>query len=74
MTTFSFEVDESEATRLRAILKAFGVKKLKVKEDETKMTKEEFTAKIEEARKEIKEGRSTTIRSTEELRSFIDSL
>jgi len=74
MATFSFEVDKSEAPRLRAVLKALGVTKLKIKEDETKMTKEEFFDKLESARKQIKNGQSTTINSKEELETFFDSL
>ena len=51
MTTISFEIEQSEISRLSAILKAYGVKKLKIVEDYPEMTKEDFTKKIERARK-----------------------
>ena len=51
MTTISFEIEASEISRLSAILKAYGVKKLKIVEDYPEMTKEDFTKKIERARK-----------------------
>ena len=51
MTTISFEIESSEISRLSAILKAYGVKKLKVVEDDPEMTKEDFTKKIERAKK-----------------------
>lgn len=51
MTTISFEIEPSEISRLSAILKAYGVKKLKIVEDNPEMTKEDFTKKIERARK-----------------------
>ena len=51
MTTISFEIEPSEISRLSAILKAYGVKKLKVVEDNPEMTKEDFAKKIERARK-----------------------
>jgi nanoRNase/pAp phosphatase (c-di-AMP/oligoRNAs hydrolase) len=51
MTTISFEIEPSEISRLSAILKAYGVKKLKVVEDNSEMTKEDFAKKIERARK-----------------------
>ena len=51
MTTISFEIEQSEISRLSAILKAYGVKKLKIVEDDPEMTKEDFTKKIERARK-----------------------
>ena len=49
MTTISFEIEPSEISRLSAILKAYGVKKLKVVEDNSEMTKEDFAKKIERA-------------------------
>lgn len=43
-------------------------------EDDTLMSKEEFFRKLERARKEIKEGKGTTVRTKEELDAFLDSL
>ncbi|TZF82794.1 hypothetical protein FW774_14995 [Pedobacter sp. BS3] len=57
MAVLSFEIEESEVSKIRTILKALGAKKLKVKEDETKMTKEEFYAKIDESIKQAAEGK-----------------
>ena len=57
MTTFSFEIDSSEVSKVKAILKALGAKKMKVKEDETKMSKEEFFAKIDKSIKQAEEGK-----------------
>jgi len=45
-----------------------------VTEDDTLMSKEEFFAKIDRARKEIKEGKGTTVHSKEELLAHLDSL
>ena len=66
MAVLSFEIEESEVSKIRTILKALGAKKLKVKEDETKMTKEEFFAKIDRSIKDIKEGKG--IKYTPELK------
>lgn len=43
-------------------------------EDDTLMNKEEFFRKLERARKEIKEGKGTAVRTKEELDAFLDSL
>jgi len=56
MTTFSFEIDSSEVSKVKAILKALGAKKMKVKEDETKMSKEEFFAKLDHSIEQAKRG------------------
>ncbi|TZF82796.1 prevent-host-death protein [Pedobacter sp. BS3] len=74
MAVLSFEIEESEVSKIRTILKVLGAKKLKIKEDETKMTKEEFYAKIDRSIKQAAEGRVTTIRNKSELKSFLDNL
>ncbi|WAC41116.1 hypothetical protein [Pedobacter sp. SL55] len=57
MTTFSFEIEPSEVSKLKAVLKALGVKKIKIQEDKTEMSKEEFYAKIDKSLKESEEGK-----------------
>ena len=61
MTTFSFEIDQAEAPKMKAVLKALGVKKLKVETDDTKMTKEEFFAKLDKSIQQAKEGKVTVL-------------
>lgn len=70
MTTFSFEIEQSEVSKLKAVLKAFGVKKMRIKEDETEMSKEEFDVKLEKA----KSGPGTLLKSKEDIDSFFGSL
>lgn len=57
MTTFSFEVEQSEVSKLKAVLKAFGVKKMKIKNDEAEMSKEKFEEKIGKSLKQASEGK-----------------
>lgn len=35
MTTFSFTIEDSEVSKLKAVLKAFGAKNLKIEDDDT---------------------------------------
>lgn len=66
-----------ESTKQSSVIKAF-LKEMKVRfetqKDDTKMSKEEFFQKIDEAKQQIKEGKSTVVRTKEELHSFLDSL
>ena len=57
MATISFETEESEVSKIKAVLKALGVKKLKVETDETEMTKEEFFEKLDKSVQQDKEGK-----------------
>ncbi|WP_138765813.1 hypothetical protein [Pedobacter xixiisoli] len=70
MTTFSFEIEQSEVSKLKAVLKAFGVKKMKIKDDESELSKEEFEEKIEKA----KSGSGTILKTKKDIDSFFDSL
>ncbi|MDV4099100.1 hypothetical protein CMT22_17900 [Elizabethkingia anophelis] len=70
MTSFSFEIEHSEADKIKAILKALGVKKLKVKDDETEMSKEEFEKKLDNA----KSGKGTVLRTNKEVSDFFASV
>ena len=71
MTTFSFEIDSSETSKLKAVLKAFGVKKLKVENpDETKLSKSEFEKKLKKA----KAGKGTKLTTKKEVSDFFSSL
>ena len=45
-----------------------------VTEDESRVSKKEFFARIDEARKNIAEGKGTTVSSKEELDSLLASL
>lgn len=69
MTVFSFEIDSSEADKIKAVLKAFGVKKLKI-EDETKLSKAEFEDKL----KRSKAGKGTLLHSKEDVSNFFNSI
>lgn len=66
MTTFSFEIEKSEVSKLKAVLKAFGAKKLKIEEEKTEMSKEEFDSKIEKSIKQATKG--NTHKLTPELK------
>jgi len=70
MAVLSFEIEESEVSKIRTILKALGAKKLKVKEDETKMSKEEFYEKLKRA----KSGSGTILETEKDIHAFFDSL
>ena len=43
-------------------------------EDDTLMSKEEFFMKLERARKEIKEGKGTVLKTKEEIDRFLETL
>nr|WP_206367143.1 hypothetical protein [Sphingobacterium sp. SGG-5] len=45
----------------------------KIKDDETKMSQEEFFTQIDEAKQEVKEGKTTKV-TKEQLHSFLESL
>ncbi|RZL30237.1 MAG: hypothetical protein EOO96_18545 [Pedobacter sp.] len=70
MTTFSFEIEPSEVSKLKAVLKALGVKKIKIEEDKTEMSKQEFDEKLKKA----KSGSGTILKSKEDVNAFFDSL
>lgn len=63
MTTISFVIEEAnEVPKIKNVLKALGAKKLKIsmeQDDETKMTKKDFFAKIDKAKNE--KGTETSI-------------
>ena len=44
------------------------------KHDETQMTKEEFFARVDEAREEARQGKVNRIETKEELNQFLNSL
>ncbi len=66
-----------ESKKQSAVIKAF-LKEIKIRfeveKDDTEMTKEEFFAKIDRAKQEVKEGKVTRINTTEELHAFLKSL
>lgn len=70
MTTFSFEIEPSEVSKLKAVLKALGVKKIKIEEGKTEMSKQEFDEKLKKA----KSGSGTILKSKEDVNAFFDSL
>lgn len=57
MTTLSFEIEPSEVSKLKAVLKALGVKKIKIQEDKTELTKDEFYAKIDSSLEQSEQGK-----------------
>ena len=69
MTVFSFEIDSSETEKIKAVLKAFGVKKLKI-QAETKLSKEEFEEKLSKS----KSGKGTLLHSKQDISDFFNSL
>ena len=49
-------------------------KLIPVTSDDTLMSKEDFFAKIDRSRQQIREGKSTTVHSKKELLEYLDSL
>ena len=45
-----------------------------VTEDDSLVSKEEFFARVDRARQQIRDGESTKVRSKEELMAFLDSI
>ena len=77
MTTFTFEADKSEVEKIRTILKALGVKKLKVKEDvsesaeKIKYSSKEFDKMLDESKKSKSEK---VLNSKDDVKNLFDSL
>lgn len=77
MTTFTFEADKSEVEKIRTILKALGVKKLKVKEDvsesseKIKYSHKEFDEMLDESKKSKIEK---VLNSKDDVKNLFDSL
>lgn len=77
MTTFTFEADKSEVEKIRTILKALGVKKLKVKEDvsesaeKIKYSSKEFDKMLDESKKSKSEN---VLNSKDDVKNLFDSL
>ncbi len=77
MTTFTFEADKSEVEKIRTILKALGVKKLKVKEDASdssekiKYSHKEFDEMLDESKKSKSER---VLNSKDDVKNLLDSL
>lgn len=62
--------DKKQKTLLGSLLKEMNVRFEIEDTDETLMTKEEFYARIEEARQEAREGKVITVKK-EDLKSFL---
>ncbi|RRQ46482.1 hypothetical protein [Chryseobacterium sp. SC28] len=77
MTTFTFEADKSEVEKIRTILKALGVKKLKIKEDPSESTekikysRKEFDEMLDESKKSKSEK---VLKSKDDVKTFFDSI
>lgn len=77
MTTFTFETDKSEVEKIRTILKALGVKKLRVKEDasdsgeKTKYSRKEFDEMLDESKNSKSQE---LLKSKDDVKNFFDSL
>ena len=77
MTTFTFEADKSEVEKIRTILKALGVKKLKVQEDASessekiKYSHKEFDEMLDESKKSKIEK---VLNSKDDVKNLFDSL
>ncbi|MBE8722834.1 hypothetical protein [Sphingobacterium pedocola] len=75
MATLSFEIESSEVSEIRTVLKVLGAKKIKiVQQDGAHMSRNEFFEKINSPIKAIENGKGTLIKSKEELTNFWDSL
>jgi hypothetical protein len=55
MATVIFETEKEELPKIKAVLKALGIKKMKIKENE-KYLSESFVNKVEEAHAEYRKG------------------
>lgn len=78
MTTATIQYDEANLIIKKTldVLKALGVKiskKVSIK-DNTKMSKEEFYSRIDEAKKQAEEGKTMTFSSASELMSYMETL
>ncbi len=66
-----------ESKKQSSVIKAF-LKEMKIRfeveKDDAEMTKEEFFAKIDRAKQEVKEGKVTRINTTEELHAFLENI
>ena len=62
--------DETLLARAAKYLKKLAAKK----EDPTLMTKEEFFARVDEAREEIKQGKGKRFSNPEEMNAWLNSL
>lgn len=77
MTTFTFEADKSEVEKIRTILKALGVKKLKIKEDPSESTekikysRKEFDEMLDESKKSKSQK---VLKSKDDIKTFFDSI
>lgn len=77
MTTFTFEADKSEVEKIRTILKALGVKKLKIKEDPSESTekikysRKEFDEMLDESKKSKSQK---VLKSKDDVKTFFDSI
>lgn len=77
MTTFTFEADKSEVEKIRTILKALGVKKLKVKEEpseakeKVKYSEKEFDQMLDDSKKN---KHSKVLKSKGDVKNLFDSL
>lgn len=77
MTTFTFEADKSEVEKIRTILKALGVKKLKVKEEpseakeKVKYSEKEFGEMLDESKKSKSDK---LLNSKDDVKNLFDSL
>lgn len=66
------EINTSDIPLLEGILKKFKAKSIKVEEkDPTKMTKEEFYAKINNGLTEYKNGKSKEFKTFKEFQNYI---
>lgn len=58
MTTLSFEIETTEVSKIKAVLKALGVQKIKI-EPNTRF--EELSKRVKEAREEKSKGKLTDL-------------
>ena len=72
-TIVTFEINSVEVPTLKAVLKKFGAKKVHIEEtaDDTKMSKSDFIAKIEDARKS---KNSQPLKTEKEIIAFFDAI
>lgn len=64
---------EKQSSVIKAFLKEMKIR-FKTQRDDAEMTKEEFLAKLDRAEDQIIEGKTTAVKTSDELHSFLESL
>lgn len=68
MTTLTFEIEASEVKKIKAVLKALGVRKLKIESEP------EVSARFEEKLRKSKAGGGTELVTKQDVSNFFSSI